>query len=109
MPQAAGVIMADKEATYIKAAIAVTVLVIVWLILKSRSKQTVVVGGESMSPFAAPYFYTNPGIPDNPGLLNGGPTFLAANTINVRTGVISGLSNQYMPMFGLVGMTAVSG
>lgn len=107
---------AKKKETIVKAVVAVAVLVIVWLILRSRNGPVPVSLSQPMNGFQSPYFSTNPGIPDNTLILNGGdtyqtagPTFNAQNTVNVNTHNINGLSNLYMPMFGLVGMTAVSG
>lgn len=101
--------MDNKQKVYVEAVVAVTVLVVVWLVLRSRQGPVTTMPEGTLSGFQAPYFYTNPGIPDNTNVVNGGPTFNATNTINVNTGMINGLSNAYMPMFGLVGMTAVSG
>lgn len=98
----------DKESNYIKAVIAVAVIALVWLFLKNRGGPTIIPGGPVLNGFQAPYFYTNPGIPDDRRILNNGPSFNSTNTINVQTGQISGLTNTYMPMFGLVGMTAVA-
>ena len=62
-----------------------------------------------MSPWAQPFFQTNPGISDQIAYdTSQFPPFQANNTLNYYNGDISGLSRQYIPMFGLVGMTAVS-
>lgn len=99
--------MDKKKETYVKAIIAVALLVLVWLFLRSRNGPIPATPDFSMNGFQAPYFTTNMGIPDT--TVRNGPTFNAQNSITVKTGNINGLSNQYMPMFGLVGMTAVSG
>ena len=102
--------MAEKKEVYTKAAIAVAVLVVVWLILSyTRSGQTtpkIIVAEKADSPFAAPYLTTTPGIPDTRPNMNfqGGD-----NNINVSAGLGNGLSRQFMPLFGFVGMTAVKG
>ena len=101
--------MDEKQKTYVKAGIAVVAIAAVWYLLRNRNGAAPALSTGGLNGFQAPYFYTNPGIPDNPWLINGGPTFLGTNTVNVHTGTISGLSNAYMPMFGLVGMTAVGG
>jgi len=98
--------MTDRQKTYMKAAIAVAILVVVWLIMRQRANN-VVLPPPTMNSFQAPYFTTNPGIPDNQFVLNGGPTFTATNNVNVTAFGGNGLSNSYMPLFGLVGMTAV--
>ena len=102
----------QQKKTYIKAAIAVAVLVVLWLILRRSGEAATVIrpqAGDTLNTFQAPYFTTNPGIPDNWNINTGGSPFNSTNNINVNTGMINGLSNLYMPMFGLVGMTAVSG
>lgn len=98
--------MDNKEKTYVKAAIAVAVIAVIWLIMRGRSNSTII-PPEGLNSFQQPFFWTNPGIADNKGTLNGGPTFNATNTINVNTGQIAGLSRSHIPLFGLVGMTAV--
>lgn len=102
--------MAIEKKGYVHAAIALAVMVAVYLVLKLRSKPAVDIQSPLPSgpDFQMPYYQTNPGIYD--GSVNGaGPTFNATNTINVNAGNIPGLSNAYMPLFGLVGVTAVSG
>ncbi|HKY44758.1 MAG TPA: hypothetical protein VJM50_16825 [Pyrinomonadaceae bacterium] len=101
--------MDEKQKTYVKAGIAVVAIAVVWYLLRNRNGAAPALSTGGLNGFQAPYFYTNAGIPDNTMLVNGGPTFQAVNTINLRTGNINGLSNAYMPMFGLVGMTAVGG
>jgi hypothetical protein len=95
--------MTPKQRTFVKAAAIVGALLLIWWYL--RKPQTVQQAAQ-MSPWAAPFFQTNPGI--NDGSTWGGAQFQANNTLNYYDGQISGLSNQYIPMFGLVGMTAVS-
>jgi len=98
--------MTERQKVYMKAALAVVILLIVWLIMRQRASN-VVMPPPTMNSFQAPYFTTNPGIPDSQFILNGGPTFNASNTVNVNANGGNGLSNSYMPLFGLVGMTAV--
>lgn len=98
-----------KRDVYVKAGLAVAVLLVVWWIL--RRSRTVVNEGDSVviegNKFTAPYMTTNPGIPDvRP---DGTTTFNSVNNITVQTMGGNGLSNSYMPLFGLVGMTAIKG
>jgi hypothetical protein len=95
--------MTPKQRTYAKAGLIVGVLLLLWWL--TRKPQTVQQAMQ-MSPWSAPFFQTNPGI--NDGSTWGGAQFQANNTLNYYDGNIKGLSNQYIPMFGLVGMTAVS-
>jgi len=104
----------EKKKQMVKAAIVVGGLLILWWLLNrlgGNNNKTVIAPGDAstLNSFQAPYFSTNPGIPDNWSLNTGGNPFNSTNNINVNTGFINGLSNLYMPMFGLVGMTAVSG
>lgn len=103
----------EKKKVYVKAAIVVAALLILWWLLNrlgGGSSTTIAPGDAStLNSFQSPYFSTNPGIPDNWSINTGGNPFNSTNNINVNTGFINGLSNLYMPMFGLVGMTAVSG
>lgn len=104
-------VMDNKQKTYIKAAIVVGFLLLLWYFLKAYGKPPIVIPstGQGLNPFQTPYFTTNPGIPDHWSINTGGPPFNSTANITVNTGTINGLANQYMPMFGLVGMTAVSG
>lgn len=105
--------MDNKQKVYTKAAVVVAALLVLWWLLNriGGGNKTVITPGDSstLNNFQAPYFTTNPGIPDNWNINTGGSPFTSANNVNVNTGFINGLSNLYMPMFGLVGMTAVSG
>lgn len=97
--------MDAKKATYVKGAVIVVGLLVLWYLL--RPKPTVQ-QEKQLSPWEAPFFQVNPGINDT--LVNNvsNPTFTANNVLNYYDGTIAGLSNKYIPMFGLVGMTAVS-
>lgn len=102
--------MDQKERTLMGVTMALFIIVVVWMIMTRRKNSAVpdVVPQYSDSGFYDPYNWLTPGV--YPGSVNGnGPTFNATNTINVQTGQIAGLSNSYMPLFGLVGMTAVAG
>lgn len=105
--------MDGKQKVYTKAAVVVAGLLILWWLLNrlgGGNKNIVAPDGSyALNGFQAPYLTTNPGIPDNWNFNTGGNPFNSVNNINVNTGFINGLSNTYMPMFGLVGMTAVSG
>lgn len=102
--------MNEKRETFVKAGIAVAVLLVVWWILR-HARAPVINEGDSVviegNKFTAPYFTTTPGIPDvRP---DGTTTFSSVNNITVQTMGGNGLSNSYMPLFGLVGMTAIKG
>lgn len=103
--------MDEKKKVYVKAAVIVGGLLLLWYLLNrlGGNNGMVMPQGNALNSFQSPYFTTNPGIPDNWNINTGGAPFNSTNNINVNTGFINGLSNTYMPMFGLVGMTAVSG
>lgn len=55
--------------------------------------------------FYAPFYQTNPGIWDNVGILNGSNVpFESTVKLEVSAPSLNSLSNQYMPMFGYVGV-----
>ena len=87
------------------------VALLVWY-FATHQQPTVTVADPTSSgnDFYAPFYSTNPGIPDIPQVLNGGNSpFNSAITVNVTSALPSGLANDYMPMFGFVGVTAVGG
>ncbi len=98
--------MTEQGKTYAKAAGIVAALLLIWWWLR---KPATAQQQAAMSPWASPFFQTTPGINDqltyNAAQF---PPINANNTLNYYNGDISGLSRQYIPMFGLVGMTAVS-
>lgn len=104
-------VMNDKQKCYVKASVIVGGLLLLWYLLKMIGRPPAIIPstGQGLNPFQSPYFTTNPGIPDNWSINTGGTPFNSTANITVNTGTINGLANQYMPMFGLVGMTAVSG
>ena len=100
--------MSEKKELWIKAGLAVLVIAaVIAMVRRHRMTDAQIIAAQPSAPdFTSPFYQTNPGIYDNS--VNGnGPSFNAQNTININTGAISGLSNSYMPMFGLVGMTAI--
>ena len=99
--------METKHKTYIKAGVIVAVLLLLWYML-TRPKAAPA-SNPQLSPWQAPFYQVNPGINDTIVNNSSNPNFVANNTLNYYDGTISGLSNKYIPMFGLVGMTAVSG
>jgi hypothetical protein len=62
---------------------------------------------ESPDPFAAPYLQSTPGIFDLSKILNGGTPFQSVINVNVDSGFGATLNEQYMPLFGFVGITSV--
>lgn len=67
--------------------------------------------GASSNPqdaFASPYLnYSNPGISDAPIILNGGAPFESTVNVTVNPSYLGTLSQQYIPMFGYVGIGVV--
>jgi hypothetical protein len=101
--------MSEKQKTYLKAAGIVAVLVFIWWWLRKPGAVQQAVQQQAANPWSGPFLQTNPGINDQmTWLMSQPPQFNAQNTLNYYNGEISGLSRQYIPMFGLVGMTAVS-
>ncbi len=103
--------MDAQKKTIIKGTIVAGILLVLWYVLKigGRNPEVITSNTPGLNPFQAPFFTTNPGIPDNWSINTGGQPFNSSVNVSVNTGTINGLANQYMPMFGLVGMTAVSG
>lgn len=101
--------MDDKKEVWVKAGLAVLVIAaVIAMVRRHRMTDVQLLAAQTPSTpdFYSMYYQTNPGIADS--IVTGnGPSFTAQNTININTGAIAGLSNAYMPMFGLVGMTAI--
>lgn len=95
----------NKRAVYLIAALVAVIIVLEWL---SRRNAVQVVPAEN-DQFTAPYFWPNgiyPGVTN----MNGGISpFESTVNVYVDNPALAGLSNQYIPMFGFVGMTAVKG
>jgi len=101
--------MDNKKEVWVKAGLAVVVIAaVVAMLRRHRMNDAQILASQppATPDFYSMYYQTNPGISDS-GVNGGNDTFTAQNTININTGAISGLSNAYMPMFGLVGMTAI--
>lgn len=112
--------MANQE-TMVKAALSIGVIFTVWAILQARGNATVnniggattvVEGGEEEFSFPGQHIpdFTYPYKNANPGVYNyryQGPNFENTNNLTVNTFGLNGLANQYMPLFGLVGIAAV--
>lgn len=100
-----------KNKTTLYGMLAVTVIVLFlwwkrsqWLNSNSTPDDVMDMGANSL--FTNPYWYTNPGIPDMPQILNGSTSpFNSVINVGVNVDAYSGLSNDYMPMFGMVGVT----
>lgn len=101
--------MTDREKTYMTAIIAVVVLLIVFLILKRRPVDQVMgpVTQSGSTNYYSSYFQTNPGVNDTTTTGSSGTTYTSTADITVQTFGLNALSKQFIPMFGLVGMTAV--
>lgn len=96
----------DKK-EWLKYGAVAAVVLIVWLIWRNRSASSVVplpvqdVAGSNNSSFYAPYYEAVPGSNSNP------PDFTSNLTVNVNAGAYGGILNNYIPLFGFVGVTAV--
>lgn len=95
----------NKRAVYLIAALVAVIIILEWL--KGRNQTVAEVAQEN--PFQAPYFWPNgiyPGVTN----MNGGLSpFESTVNVYVDNPALAGLANQYIPMFGFVGMTAVKG
>lgn len=82
---------------------------VLWWIEKRRADAVQEVTAPATGPdFAAPYYWSNPGIYDDPRILNGANApFNSVVNVYVDNPAVAGLANQYIPLFGFVGMTAV--
>lgn len=56
--------------------------------------------------FYAPYYWPN-GINPSDGYMNGGPAFNSTVNVYAENPALGQLANQYIPIFGLVGMAGV--
>jgi len=100
--------MAEKHKVYTKAVVIIAVLAGAWYLLR-RSSPVVQQQELQQSPWVSPFYQNTPGINDQMvWQATQPPTFNSTNTLNYYDGSIQGLANQYIPMFGLVGMTAVA-
>lgn len=105
----------DKNENYIKAAIALAVIFVVWLILRLRPSHVMNFAGEGdgdignfeMPDFSYPYNQASPGI-FNYNIIRGNSPFNSVSNVNVNTVGVGELASKYMPMFGLVGVVATS-
>ena len=84
------------------------VLLLLYFLFRPRTAQQILTADPN-ARFYEPYYYTNPGIPDDYDILNGGEPFVSNVTVNVSNPAFGSLNNQYIPIFGLVGMTGVKG
>lgn len=114
--------MMDKREKYSMAALAA--LVALTAILKLRKHPSIqpnTLGGvddttsasgggaAAQSQFDAPYQYPSPGISDSPIVLNGGAPFQSSISVEVNPSYLGTLSENYIPLFGFVGMGPGSG
>ncbi len=81
-------------------------IIVVWLLWRNRSTSVVPMPIQSGATstnlqFFEPYYRGVPNA-DNPRGFQGGDI-----TVNVNAGAYGQLTNQYIPMFGFVGVTAV--
>lgn len=94
--------MDSKNTRTIILAVALLLLALLfrWEFLKlSPAQQAAADEEQPIGPFQFPYFVS-------PAL--GEPTFNTQNNVTVLNPALSGLSHQFIPMFGFVGMTAVA-
>lgn len=65
-------------------------------------------GNPENDPFYAPYYWTTPGVAPSPIILNGAAEpFQSIINVQVNSDVAQMMARQYIPMFGMVGVTAV--
>jgi hypothetical protein len=102
----------DTKQKYSAALLAVLALGIAWL--KWTGHPSVASGAATnaaagVDPFTAPYGWSTPGISDDPNTLNGGPPFQSSVNVNVNPSYLASLSQQYIPLFGFVGLAVGTG
>lgn len=106
----------EKREKYTSVALAVLVLLITWLKwrghpsvaspdeISGADEPSATGGGSAQQQFDAPYLYQTPGISDSPIVLNGGAPFQSTINVEVNPSYLGSLSENYIPMFGFVGM-----
>jgi len=73
--------------------------------LKMRGHPSVAsVPPAGVDPFVAPYGWQTPGIADDPVILNGGAPFQSTVNVTVNPSYLGTLSQQFIPLFGFVGL-----
>lgn len=99
---------AHKDLIYLLAALVTIATALHYFVGKKTSEMLAAAANVPAEPapnagFYEPYLYPSPG--------NYPATIPMESTVNVYVDnpALAGLNNQYIPMFGLVGMTAVSG
>lgn len=94
----------NKKALWFILAILIIAYVLNRVINSRNAEYAQVVDSAPVNNFYAPYYYTVPGVdPSNT------PGFESTVNVYVDNPALAGLDNKYIPIFGLVGMTAVSG
>lgn len=92
-----------------KMTLALGLMLLVLAYLWWKRRQAMMAPAEAlgmMDPFAAPYYSTVPGIPDMTQLINGANNpFVSVINVNAQIDAYSGLNNNYIPLFGMVGVT----
>ena len=97
----------DTKQKYSAGLLAILALGIAWL--KWMGHPSVAVAPASntaagVNPFIAPYDWSTPGISDDANMLNGGPPFESTVNVSVNPSYLGTLSEQFIPLFGFVGM-----
>ena len=96
----------NKKVLYLVSAVAAAGLFFAYFSRRSGPASAVTPAADA--GFNSPYFWPTPGIYPDPSILNGSTVpFESTVNVYVENPAISQLSNQYIPMFGFVGMTAV--
>jgi len=92
-----------------KLAIGLLVLILIFAFLWYRRRAPLQAAANALGvvdPFAAPYYWTTPGVPDLTQVVNGAnQPFVSVINVNANIDAYSGLNNNYIPMFGMVGVT----
>ena len=100
----------DTRQKYGAALLLVLIAGTAWLKLRGHpSVSSAPASNESagVDTFIAPYGWQTPGIADNPVTLNGGSPFSSVVNLTVNPSYLGSLSQQYIPMFGFVGVGIV--
>lgn len=82
----------------------IAILLMIYFWIKIPSKVVQAQDETQTDPFLAPYYWPAAGYPAD-GFMNSGPAFSSTITVLAQNPLLGSLSQQYIPMFGFVGMT----
>lgn len=95
--------MDKKEIAIYAGGAVVLFLLLRWL----KNRNTPTEEETAQEDYTDPYGWPVPGIAPNYGITNGGAPFQSVVNVNANWDPYSGLTREYIPMFGFVGVTAV--